>query len=101
MLTLDEAKTHLRVDGSDEDVYIQGLVDAAQEYIESIIRPAPVDGVEQAVPAVNETQRHACRLLVGHWYENRESVAVGTIAPKVPMAVDMLLSVNRPPEGLI
>lgn len=99
MLTLDEAKTQLRVDGSDEDTYIQGLVDAAQEYIESVIRPAPLDGVEQDVPAVNETQRHACRLLVGHWYENREAVSDAAGA-EVPMAVQMLLQINRPAEGL-
>lgn len=100
MLTLDEAKAHLRVDGSDDDVYIAGLVAAAQEYIEALIRPAPVDGVEQDLPAVNETQRHACRLLVGHWYENREAVAQGTIVPSVPFAVDMLLQINRPAGGL-
>jgi uncharacterized phage protein (predicted DNA packaging) len=100
MLTLDEAKTHLRLDGSDEDTYIQGLVSVAQEYIEAVITPAPVDGVAQPVPTVTETQRHACRLLVGHWYENREAVS-DEAGSEAPLAVRMLLAVNRPPEGLI
>lgn len=100
MLTLDESKAHLRVDGSDEDGYIQSLVDAAREYIEALITPAPVDGVAQDVPAVTETQRHAARLLVGHWYANREAVSADS-GGEVPLAVRMLLAVNRPPEGLI
>ncbi|WIX32508.1 head-tail connector protein [Salinicola sp. JS01] len=33
----------------------------------------------------------ALHLLIGHWYENRESVVIGTIATDVPMGVDMLL----------
>ena len=42
--------------------------------------PAPAD-IQQAV-----------KLLVGHWFENRESVVVGTTAAEVPMSVQMLLS---------
>ncbi|GGH24454.1 uncharacterized phage protein (possible DNA packaging) [Cribrihabitans marinus] len=99
MLTLDEAKVHLRVDGSDEDSYIEGLVAVASEYVQGMVTPAAADGAEPVVPAVNETQRHAARLLVGHWYENREAVAQGTIVPKVPFAVEMLLTFNRPAES--
>lgn len=99
MLTLDEAKAHLRVDGTDDDTLIQGFVDAAQEYIEAIITPTADDGEEPVVPAVTETQRQACRLLVGHWYEHREAIAEGSIS-KVPSAFDMLLFVNRPAAGL-
>lgn len=37
----------------------------------------------------------AILLLVGHWYENRESVVIGTISSSVPMGVDMLLAPYR------
>lgn len=37
----------------------------------------------------------AILLLIGHWYENRESVAIGTITSEVPMGVDMLLAPHR------
>lgn len=98
MLTLDEAKAHLRVDHPDDDTYIAGLVAVAQEYIEGMVTPAAAEGEEPVVPPVNETQRQAARLLVGHWYENRE--AVSEKAPgKVPFAVDMLLRFNRPAEA--
>lgn len=33
----------------------------------------------------------AMKLAIGHWYENREAVAVGTIAATIPMAVETLL----------
>ncbi|MGM8931392.1 head-tail connector protein [Salinicola halophyticus] len=33
----------------------------------------------------------ALLLLIGHWYENRESVVIGTITAEVPMGVEMLL----------
>lgn len=36
--------------------------------------------------------RMAVMLLVGHWFENRESVIVGTNAVEVPMTVQTLLS---------
>lgn len=37
----------------------------------------------------------AVLLLIGHWYENRESVVIGTITSEVPMGVDMLLAPYR------
>src|SRR5260370_28067499 len=33
-ITLDEAKLHLRVTGTDDDAYITGLITAARQYIE-------------------------------------------------------------------
>lgn len=39
--------------------------------------------------------RQALLLLVGHFYENRESVVVGTIATELPMAVSALVAPYR------
>lgn len=36
--------------------------------------------------------RAALLLLVGHFYENREAVVIGTISSAVPMSVEMLLA---------
>ena len=41
---------------------------------------------------VPQSLKHAVLLLVGHWYENRSSVEIGTIATRVPFAVDALLA---------
>lgn len=37
----------------------------------------------------------AVKLLVGHWYENRETVSVGMTVSDMPMAVDALISAMR------
>jgi hypothetical protein len=39
--------------------------------------------------------RQAMLLLIGHWYNNRESVQIGAAPAEVPMAVDMLLSPHK------
>lgn len=39
--------------------------------------------------------KHAIYMLVGHWYENRETVVVGTASSPVPMAAEALLDLER------
>jgi uncharacterized phiE125 gp8 family phage protein len=38
---------------------------------------------------------HAIRLIVGHWYENREEVVVGTITATIPRGAQALLESMR------
>ena len=46
--------------------------------------------------AVPEQFRQAIKLLVGHWYENREAIATSGAVPKeVPLAVESLLMLDR------
>lgn len=174
-VSLDEAKLHLRVDGTEEDDYIAGRIAAAREACELearrafvartldlsmecwpgrclelpmpplvsvasitytdedgnvgtvsasdyvvngnvepglIIRKSSASwpsvalmpgpsivvrydagfGTAADVPAV---YKQAILLLLGHMYENRESVVVGTIATQLPDAVSKLLSIDR------
>lgn len=172
-ITLEEAKCHLRVTVTEDDVLIEGLIRAAREQIELecsralikqtlelaldafpcpwITLPRPpllsvtsitytdVNGTTQTlatseytvdtrrepaeiVPAwgkswpstrevqnavvvryvagygddpglVPEALKLAAKMLIGHWYENRESVVIaqGLTPATVPMAVDRLL----------
>lgn len=39
--------------------------------------------------------RQAMLLLIGHWYENRETVVIGTISRSLEFGVTALLGVNR------
>lgn len=39
--------------------------------------------------------RHAILMLIGHWYANREIVAIGTIVSDIPLTVDHLLAPHR------
>jgi len=41
---------------------------------------------------VLEDLRQAMLMLIGHWYENRESVVIGTITAPVPQAYEWLIS---------
>lgn len=36
--------------------------------------------------------KHAAKLLVGHWYANREAVNIGNITTELPMAVNALIA---------
>ena len=66
MPTLSQAKAHLRVDHTDEDTLIEGLIDAAQQTVklylnvETLPTEAPVD--------------IAVLMLTAALYEQRESV---------------------------
>lgn len=50
-----------------------------------------VDPLDADVWDAPEDIKQAVRLLVGHWFENRESVVVGTSASEIPMTVQMLV----------
>lgn len=47
-----------------------------------------------AASAVPQDLKGAMLLLIGHWFENRESVVVGTVTAKVPETTDALLSMH-------
>lgn len=93
MIELSRVKLHLRVDHDEEDVLIQGYLDAAQVHVEqhcdrTLVEANPT-GPEQML--LTKDVEHAILLLVGHWYANREAVVVGNSPTAVPLAVDRLL----------
>lgn len=57
-----------------------------------IVRYVTGFGLATAVPG---DLKAALRLLVGHWYENREGVVTGTISTTLGHAVDALLDARR------
>ena len=80
IVTLEEAKLHLRVDGSDDDADITIKLEAAEESAVNFLnRPIPwkgTDGMDVPVPA---SVKAAILLLLGDLYANREGAIVGTI----------------------
>ena len=97
ILTLAEVKTHLRV-GSDatEDALITTYITAAREYVEGYQNRVFLSS-DEAVGAETMTgiEKAACLLLIGHWYENRQAVVLGTPPSEVPFAVKALLDIKR------
>lgn len=101
MIDLALVKSHLRVDGDDEDSLIQGYADAALSAFElwtnrTLIEPAGSlpDPVGNALLMTKSIQQGAL-LLIGHWFGNRESVVVGTITAELPMATNALWRPHR------
>lgn len=91
ILTLEETKKHLRVDDSftDDDAYIEELIGVAETDIANRLK---YDTLDEKFPSGNYplTVKQAAKLIVGHYYENREPVAFASSSP-IPMMIDSLL----------
>jgi hypothetical protein len=79
--TVDEAKVHLHVRGTDHDADITQKLDAAQERIVAYLGAA-ADPTWDATTAPRAV-RHAIVILTAHWYEHRGDDA-GASAPGAP-----------------
>ena len=66
IVTLEEAKTHLRIQHDDEDAYLESLIKQAQAAAEDFCRVAFDDPAPEPV-------RLAVLLMVSHFYENRDN----------------------------
>lgn len=67
---------------------------ATREHID-VVTLTWVAGYGDAGSDVPEKILTAIKMLVAHWYENREPVVLGTIATKLPMHVESLLWEER------
>jgi len=68
MVTLAEAKDHLRITEPDQDAMIQKQIDSAVDHLTSIDVDMTADPLPPAL-------RHAVLMLVGHFFENAEAVS--------------------------
>lgn len=95
-ISLKRAKEHLRVVTKDEDSLIMLYIRAAREYAEKYQNRVFVsDDPDVEVATPGELEKLAMLLLIGHMYENRETVVVGSSAVSVPTGAINLLSFNR------
>ncbi|MFT0866041.1 head-tail connector protein [Pseudomonas sp. CAM1A] len=101
MIDLDTVKSHLRVDGDEEDALIQAYTDAAFSTFEQwtnrklIAEGEPLpDPIGNAL-AFRKSIQQGALLLIGHWYASRETVVTGTIATELPMATKALWGPHR------
>ena len=73
MVLLDDVKLYLRVDGQDEDSVIQGLIEAAKQYIQT--------GTGVTFDETNARHLLTLKMIVAHWYDNRGLVGNTTELP--------------------
>jgi uncharacterized phage protein (predicted DNA packaging) len=95
VLTVEDLKAHLNVVGDDDDTLIEGKIEAAEELVAAYIGQDDLADMDP-VPA---TVKEAVRLLVAHWYEQREAAVVGLTggvsSTEIPFGVAELLRPHR------
>lgn len=79
MITLEEAKSYLRIDFPDDDLFIGKLIKASERYIKNT-----VSDYES-----NELVDVAQLLLIEHWYYNRS--LIGKIPKNFAHGIDAIL----------
>lgn len=78
MVTLEDMKKYLRVDGSDEDDLITSLIESAEQYI---INTTGKTNNGSALYLLCE------KIFVAHWYENRGIVGEEIELPQAGQAL--------------
>ena len=100
IVTLDEVKTHLRIQHDEEDEYLESLIAQAQTAAEDYCRVSFEEpGADGSVPAAPEPVRLALLLFVGFYYENRD-IPDMTTYKAMRMAFDSLLYPYRDPAKM-
>ena len=74
VVTLEEVKAYLRVDGDEEDMLITSFIIAAEEMCEGILRYT-----FNELTLIPETVKQTIFYIVGQLYENREQVQIDEI----------------------
>ncbi len=83
IVTLEEARLHLRVTGNDEDALIEEYIGAAEEFITATINES-IPGIAAAPPAVPKPLKAAALLFIGELYQHREIQVTGAIISENP-----------------
>lgn len=81
IVTLADAKAHLRILHNDDDALVSSKILAAMAHLESLLGFE----IEVEYTTVPDDFKQAVLALVGHWYENRE--ATGEHIFEAPLSV--------------
>lgn len=110
MLDLSIIKPHVRLelDETDEDVLLETYATAAQRLVENQTGRTlyategeiPVDAetgepTDEHALVLDDDLTTAMLLLIGHWFENREAVVIGSTPSELPLAVEALIAPYR------
>lgn len=100
-LTVQQVKLNLKIDHDDEDFLISGLIEAAFDAFEQstnrklyAVNEHIPDDVKNGIHITSSIIQGA-HMLIGHWYTNKESVAIGTISTEVPLSTEYLWKRHR------
>lgn len=90
IVTLDEAKKHLRADPSgDDDALITLYIQAAEDQIRNFLNQE-IPGMENSPTTVPAAIKAGALLIIGGLYETREDKIVGTSVIENPAVINLL-----------
>lgn len=103
IITLTEAKAHLRIDGTDEDTILAVYIGAAEKSASNFMNRniyassigSDVDGI-----VMDDAIKAACLLILGHLFSNREDVVSGGSVSELPHGSKSLLYPYRISVGM-
>jgi uncharacterized phage protein (predicted DNA packaging) len=88
--SVEDTKAFLNVTGTDDDDLITSLIGAAEAWIDRWLETPMAD--LNPVPA---DLKHAAKMLVAHFYENREATLVGVSAEEIPFGLMDVINQHR------
>lgn len=80
LITTEEARNWLRLDNSDNDEVITGLIQSAEEYIEI------TTGMSTVAQELSPLAKTACKFLLSLWYDPEQADS-----DKIQRSIDNLL----------
>ena len=94
---LSDVKQFLKIQNDDEDIILKTIVDGAISYCESYLNRPILEAnmTEETRWEVPNSIMIAIYLLVGTWYENRSSVAIGTVSKEIEFTTKDILQPHR------
>ncbi|MED4261971.1 head-tail connector protein [Priestia aryabhattai] len=89
-IDLDFVKNYLRIDHEEDDILLNTMLVAAQNFIQSYLNKRFSDYEE-----IPDEFSIACLALVAHWYENREIQSAGVTKQELSFVFSGLLDLHR------
>ncbi len=83
IITIDQAKSWLKIDNNTEDEDIQDLVTAAEAYLRN--------ATGKTYDNTNALAKLYCRVLVSEWYENRILMENAKVSEKVCFTLQSIM----------
>lgn len=83
IVDLEQAKSFLRIDTTDEDTDIQSLVDASELYLKN--------ATGKTFDSTNALAKLYCRVLIVDWYDNRTLLQETKVSDKVRFTLQSIM----------
>lgn len=83
ILKLEETKEFLKVDYEDEDIFIEGLIQASQQYLKN--------ATGKEFDSSHTLAKLYCRVLVNEWFSDRKLMQDQKVSDKVRFTLQSIL----------